>query len=436
MLEAIKMKRKGILSIALAAAMVATACAGTLSANAAASNDSLASQYSTNSAGVGANKSITVDGDIGDWDSSMLIAQGAANDDPRVYRPNSMYEVGVDMYALYGAYDDKNLYLMWEMTNVQDCVAPNDDYPLTQGTLYMNQNFPFFIAIDTGDSSSAIGNNAQLTTSGTIWNSGITWTQPFNKLIAVSTNGSNGPFVYGGNSSGLNAKETHTAATSGVVFKYGKGILSQSIKGIDKGYGKNNNRVVGDVCNESAAWVDFNANGHKSSTMDFHYEMSIPLSTIGTDSSSIKNNGIGVMVVATMGKSALDCLPYDVAMNDNADQPDTESQENNSYEKSDADQITAAFARIGKGGGNTPKPTTKPTESQTQPTTPSGQKGDSNRDGKINIKDVTTIQKYVVKKYTADQLDLVAAEVDGDGEVTIKDATKIQKFVAGLGTLA
>ena len=118
----------------------------------------LASYYSTNSTGVGVKKSITVDGEISDWNSSMLIAQGTANDDPRVYRPDSMYEVGIDNYALYGAWDDTNLYLMWEMTNVQDVVATDDNYPLTQGTLYMNQNLPFFIAIDTGKSD-AIGND-------------------------------------------------------------------------------------------------------------------------------------------------------------------------------------------------------------------------------------------------------------------------------------
>lgn len=70
----------------------------------------------------------------------MLIAQGAANDDPRVYRPNSMYEVPIDLYALYGAYDDDNLYLMWEMTNVQDVVDTGDDYPLSQGHLWQTQN--------------------------------------------------------------------------------------------------------------------------------------------------------------------------------------------------------------------------------------------------------------------------------------------------------
>lgn len=76
----------------------------------------LASQYQTKTNAT--KKTITVDGDLSDWDSSMIIAQGAANDDPRVYRPNSMYEVPIDLYTLYGTYDDENVYLMWEMTNV------------------------------------------------------------------------------------------------------------------------------------------------------------------------------------------------------------------------------------------------------------------------------------------------------------------------------
>lgn len=76
----------------------------------------LASQYQTKTNAT--KKTIAVDGDLSDWDSSMIIAQGAANYDPRVYRPNSMYEVPIDLYTLYGTYDDENVYLMWEMTNV------------------------------------------------------------------------------------------------------------------------------------------------------------------------------------------------------------------------------------------------------------------------------------------------------------------------------
>ncbi|MBR2175448.1 MAG: starch-binding protein, partial [Clostridia bacterium] len=326
------------------------------------SSASLASYYSTNKAGVGKNKTIKVDGDLSDWDSSMLIAQGTANDDPRVYRPNSMYEVGVDLYALYGAYDDSNLYLMWEMTNVQDVVAPNDNYPLSQGTLWQTQEFPFFIAIDTGKSSDAIGNKGQLTTGGTIWGSGLSFKNSFNRLISINTKGGNGPFVYSGDSTGLNPVEILNATTSKISMKYGKGILSKNVYGINGAYGVNNNRVVGDMTNESAAWVDFNTKGHDSASMDFFYEMSIPLSELGITKSDIESNGIGVLLLATMGKSALDCLPYDLSMNDNADLDDSAgSQENNSFEKSDEDYITTAFARIGKngtGGGGSDDTTT------------------------------------------------------------------------------
>ena len=316
---------------------------------------SLASQYQTKTNAV--KKTISVDGDISDWDSSMIIAQGAANDDPRVYRPNSMYEVPIDLYTLYGTYDDENVYLMWEMTNVQDVVAPNDNYPLSQGTLFNNMNVPFFLAFDTGDPTTRIGKSAQLTTGGTLWDSGITWQNKLNKVVAISTNGANGPWVYGGDSDGLNADAQYGPAAnaktgtekSGIRFDYGTGILSAQVNGIDGAYGTNNNRMPGDMASDANAnWVNFNDKGHNSSTMDFHYEMAIPLSELGTDAATIARSGLGVQIVGTMGKSGMDALPYDLAVNDNADLDDSAgSQENNSYEKSDEDNFTVPFARIG-----------------------------------------------------------------------------------------
>ena len=333
---------------------------------AAAETTTLASYYGTNKVGTGVKKTITVDGDISDWNSSMLIAQGTANDDPRVYRPNSMYEIPIDMYALYAAYDNENLYLMWEMTNVQDVVAPNDTYPLSQGILYQTMNVPFFIAIDTGDKETAIGNNGALISGGTIWDSGITFGQSFNKLIAISTNGANGPFLYGGNSQGLNPKEELAYKQVPMSFNYGLGILSENVYGIDKAYGEWNNRLIGDMCNEDAAWVDFNTMDHNSATMDFHYEMSISLEALGVTYADVSQNGLGILVVATMGKSGMDCLPYDLSMNDKADLDDAAgSQENNSFEKSDEDHITASFARVG-GSADPTDPTEKPSEEPTE----------------------------------------------------------------------
>ena len=333
----------------------------------------LASRYGTNAVGKGAKKTISIDGDISDWDASMKIAQGAANDDPRVYRTNSMWEVPIDLYTLYGAYDDNNLYLMWEYTNVQDVVDPDDNYPLTQGVLFKTQNLAQFIAVDTGDASDRIGNGAGLQTGGTLWDNGITYTQNTNRIIEMSTNGTNGPWVYGGDATGLNPNamygpgadaETGTQK-SGIAMSYGLGILENQVIGINGGagtdttgqgdkFGVNGNpaRVVGDVSSDDGDWVDFNTRGHNSSTMDFHYEIAIPLSELGMDAGSVETNGIAVQVLGTMGLSAMDSLPYDTAMNDNADQPDTKSQALNSYEKSDKDEMSAAYACIGSCPSN------------------------------------------------------------------------------------
>ncbi len=308
----------------------------------------LASYYKTNPNGYGQKKTVS---SYEDFTLSDIIAQGAANDDPRVYRPNSMYEVPIDLYALYAAYDDNNLYLGWDMTNVQDVVAPNDDYPLSQGILYQTMNVPFMLLFDTKDGG---GNGTTDVSGSTIWDTGITYPSIVNRVVMCSTNAANGPYVYENNGSLINSKEIYNAATSGINFKvsnFGLGIKSPNVYGIDKAYGTNNGRVVGDMKSDnegSAAWVDFNTLGHSSSTLDFHYYMAIPLSTLGTSASQIESRGLGIMLVATMGKSGMDCLPYDLTMNDNADQADTESQEFNSLEKSDTDNITVSFAYLGK----------------------------------------------------------------------------------------
>lgn len=357
---------KKLISLLLAAMLlITTVAAASVSVSA---TGTLASYYKTNPNNqFGKQKTITVDGAISDWDSTMLVAQGTANDDPRVYRPNSMYENPIDLYALFAAYDDSNLYLMWEMTNVQDIVSPDDNYPLAQGHLYQTENVPFFIAIDTGKSD-VVGNNGKTSTGGTIWGSGISFQSSFNKLIAVSTNGANGPYIYGGDSSGLNAVELYNPTTSGITYKYGEGIVGNNVYGINKGHGIYNDRVPGDMCNESAAWVDFNTLGHDSPGLDFHYEMSIPLDKLGITKNDITSNGIGALVIATYGKSGMDCLPYDLTMNDNADQEDPESNPNNSFEKSDADTITTSFARIGAQGDAPVPVTVVPSSEPTQAT--------------------------------------------------------------------
>jgi len=56
--------------------------------------------------------------------------------------------------------------------------------------------------------------------------------------------------------------------------------------------------------------------------------------------------------------------------------------------------------------------------------------GDSNLDSKVNIKDATSIQKYVAKMLEFYEENLICADCNIDEKINIKDATAIQKFLA------
>ncbi len=79
---------------------------------------------------------------------------------------------------------------------------------------------------------------------------------------------------------------------------------------------------------------------------------------------------------------------------------------------------------------------TKPTDI-TKPSEPAGDKGilgDVNDDGKVNIKDVTLIQKYAAKLISFTDAEFIRADVTADSKVNIKDATAIQKYIAKIKT--
>lgn len=64
------------------------------------------------------------------------------------------------------------------------------------------------------------------------------------------------------------------------------------------------------------------------------------------------------------------------------------------------------------------------------PTASAYELGDVNRDGDLNIKDATLIQKYLVQLKTLDDEQKALADINGDNTVSIKDATKIQHIIA------
>lgn len=330
----------------------------------------LGGRYSTNpNGGVGVRKTISIDGNKSDWEQSMLVAQGVANDDPRVYCHWSMHERPYDDYALYAAWDDQNLYLMYEMANVQDIVAPKDDFPLSQGNLWID-NIPVFLYVYTGEGNVTHGK----TSGGTLWDSGITFDANADHIVAFSTDGSNGPFIYTADDNGNLDPERLVNKNTGMNIKWGNGkTLSGELIGVNKA-GTDNGRKYGDTLEESSNWVDFYKLGHKAS-LDMFYEVSIPLKNLDISASDIENNGIGIMKVSTMGTSGLDCQPYDMSMQDNAAKPYSKD-ESTSMEKEDSDHITVPMARVGRGAGSnpstnptTPIPTTLPSTTVTsQPT--------------------------------------------------------------------
>ena len=56
--------------------------------------------------------------------------------------------------------------------------------------------------------------------------------------------------------------------------------------------------------------------------------------------------------------------------------------------------------------------------------------GDANRDGYININDVTAIQRHLVELELFTEEKLALADTNGDGEINIADATHLQMYLA------
>ena len=56
--------------------------------------------------------------------------------------------------------------------------------------------------------------------------------------------------------------------------------------------------------------------------------------------------------------------------------------------------------------------------------------GDANLDGKINIRDVTAIQRHIADIEKFNDAQLAVADTNGDGAVDISDATHLQRYLA------
>lgn len=320
----------------------------------------------------GKNKTITVDGDVSDWDSSMIIAQGVANDDPRVYMPSAMHEQPWDAYALYAAWDNENLYFMWEMANTTYIISPEDNFAASNEARPWRNSIPMYLALSIDPSKQATGKAVGTNKDGSTYTNPFVWgcdggvakdggtsfTTHVDTLIAMDSNNSNG------GASIFKADTLDSDGTymfnydlrvpigvrsfqaqdnqNGFKIKYANGTASDTLFGINSPKGS---RVLGDNTDSNSNWADFFDLGYKDS-YGFIYEVAIPFSTLGIDKEYIETNGIGAMQILTYGTSGMDTLPHDPSMLDNAD-VEYSYDPSTSHEKEDIDNITVPLARVG-----------------------------------------------------------------------------------------
>ena len=314
--------------------------------------------YATNPGGaVGKRATITIDGSFSDWSEDMLIAQGGAWDIANNWKGGHENCV-LDDYALYAAWDSDNLYIGWQMVNTTDTWANPGDGPLSDGGRVLD--VPLMLAINVGNRPAMTG---MMANGKLIWDAlDVQFETRVDNILLMSGKaglGTPGYFIASDESGGASYDPEYCLSfkNEGISYKMAEGCLPSTIMGL-----------VGSTSPEDA----YDASKYQAVTghdnkYDSFYEINIPLKTLGIDEAYITEHGIGVMQIATRGTSAIDCIPHDPSMLDNA-LGDCAVDPSTSHEKDDTDIITVPLASVGKlqnGGEVTIAPTRKPTVTPT-----------------------------------------------------------------------
>lgn len=323
--------------------------------------------YATNPTGaVGKYGSITIDGNFSDWSEDMIIARNGANNVSTAYKGSHENNV-LDIYSLYAAWDDTNLYVAWQMCNTGDVWAREGDGPLTDyGKI---GNVPLILALSVNPSTP--GMTGLLEDGRAIWcdqkGNGTTFdpTQVHvdHMLFMSAQPGQGEPAMF---------KAVNTSGSSNYVA--GKGFTSFSQAGItyNKADGfqpselwrcrstaewytptqlKSDPSVLNDIYDETKydnllAGPIAGLKNHDTK-FDTFFEIKIPLASLGITRGWLEDNGIGARIIATRGESALDCCPFDPSMVDNTF-GEYGKDNSTTHEKDDLDVITYAMADIAK----------------------------------------------------------------------------------------
>ena len=338
------------------AAKAAKASTQAVPAAANATSAALGGKYATNPNGQ-AGREATITG-ASDFTADMLIAQGVANDDPRSFRGTHEGPV-YDEYALYGAWDDKNVYIGWQYTNVTDVIDPAQGYPISDKGKPYNGDIPQMLLLNLGTGNKATG---LVGTGEYLWGHPINYETVIDTAICFSSKpGVGTPALFMADEDGTFSYETCVGLEdAGISYKYEDGFFcGDTLTGIKmNGY---EGYVPSMLLDDSSNWVDFLDMGH-STSQDTFYTMTIPMDALGITKDQLEENGIGVMHVSTFGAGGIGCTPMDMTMLDAATEPYSKDA-STSAEKEDTDIITVPLAQLGSaepapdpGPGPDPEP--------------------------------------------------------------------------------
>ena len=302
--------------------------------------------YWTNKNGAyGTNKTIS---GFSSWSESDKIIQGVACDTPRCWLGGHEYP-DPDLYAMFAAWDDTNLYLLIEIPNVDDADAVDND------KCYAGSQFlPMGIVLNTGkrtagngtlDNGNSVWQGSELYT----WENGIDTMLMFHPRLGIGEPSvfktqADGTFTYESTVTvAANKKYCIGFTTAGVTREvyFNKCVSSNMWAAVTDDEGNWGNKSSTDMSTYS--YVDYLAAGKNMSS----YQVTIPLASIDITKDYIENTGISVGCFSTYGASTMDCLPWDPCMVDVAAEGYS-SDPSSSKEKEDLDNITVPLARIGK----------------------------------------------------------------------------------------
>ena len=319
------------------------------------------SYFSTNPNNqTGAKKTIT---SAKDFTEDMIIAQGVANDGITSFKGTHEGPV-YDTYALFGAYDDTNVYIGVQYTNVIDVIDPAQGYPISDNGKPSAGDIPQMMVFDTrsGDYTDGTAND---TKQKTAWDTNVKFAgdAKVDKLFVYSAKAEvnntalfksvNGIVDY---NTVISSKIASTGKT-GITYKYEDGFFCKNMYGIKRnGY---DGYTPADLNSDSSEWIDFLTTSHDTDKDTFMI-MTIPMSTLGVTADKVASEGIGVMSISTFGASGIGSCPQDLSMLDVACDP-YGPDESTSAEKEDEDTVTTKLAQLGGSVDNpikTPRPIT------------------------------------------------------------------------------